>query len=347
MNERCFPGQAHPNAPLEPHALGRRFGVSAEQVDAWLDAGLPQLSDGRIDPFQCCNWLSWGPLETAPALQRLWRQFSAHFLAFVEGRDNGRSLEWQRSVVLYLPEQVSQVTWHIVKMQDVFAAQQARLTSPLTHGQTYANTEEDAYTYTLFPDEPQPHAQLTYDVQIQTQRVLHEHDDDYKTLLPLFIEIVAQFAYHYRVHELDDQVPSRNVQGTCLDCALFAATILTERGYNWRLCGGVIAHSALLNAHHWIEVETTKGWAPFDVSIPAIMRMLQLDWEQWCRVYCGGLDSGRISLSRGPGFWSVPERNFISAATGAATVMQNGQRMNAWPCLDWVCGECDGQIRKR
>ena len=346
MSQRCYPGPAHPNAPLEIPVLARRFGVDPDQVQSWLESGLPQVPNGTIDPFVCCNWLSWGPLETAPALQRLWRQFTAHFQPFKEGRDTGRALQWQRSVVLYVPEDVSQVVWHITKMQDVFSTQHAQLRSALTHGQCYAETIEHDLYYSLFPDEPQPHAHMAYDVQIQPQRVLDEQDADYKTLLPIFTDIVAEFEYQYRVHELDDQVAMASVQGTCLDSALYAAAVLTERGFNWRLCGGVIGHSALLNAHHWLEVETAKGWAPFDVSIPAIMRMLQLDWQAWCRVYCGGLDSGRISLSRGPGFWDVPEHNFISAATGTATVVQNGNLLNAWPCLDWVCGECDGQIKK-
>lgn len=337
----CFPGLSQPNAPLDETQLAKRFGVSAEQVSQWLSLGLPRTSDDRIDPFECCNWLSWGHLEKAPALKRLWRQFVAHFRSFANGSDTGRHLEWNREVVLYLPEHASATDWYICKMQSDFSWQQHTVINDIS---ALGTVQEDERYYKICTDEIQPHARMAYQLQIKPQRVLDHSDNAFKELFPLFTEIIDAFKYIYRIHELHDSKENAGLTGTCLDCALYSAKIFEERGYQTRLVGGVIGHSALLNAHHWIEVETSQGWAPLDASIPAIIRMLGEDWEPWAKSYCGGLDSGRIALTRGPGFWDVPEQNFVSAATGAATTEIDQQRLNAWPCIDWVCGECDGSI---
>lgn len=341
----CYPGSAHPNAALPAGQLCRRFGVDVAQVHQWLDAGLPQEDDGRIDPFVCANWLSWGPLETAPALQRLWRMFLGHFRQLMTHPDFQRSLKWKRESVLYLPSDVEQLkAWYVPLMQDDFDWQQAQLQGEPRPDPATQLIGRDASCLVLQSTAPQPHLEQHYQISLHSRRVLQPQDADYQCLFDIMCTVVSTFDYHYRVHQLDDHPNRERTQGTCLDAALYAAAILQEQGFSWRICGGVIAHAALLNAHHWLEVETTRGWAPFDVSIPAIARMLGEDWREWCRHYCGALDAGRIALTRGPGDWDVPGGNFISAATGTAVVLQNEAERNAWPCLDWVCGECDGAV---
>ncbi len=344
--QRCLPGVSHPNAPIDRATTAKRFGVSADQVEQWLIEGLPIDEAGFIDPFVCCNWLSWGPLDTAPRLKRLWRQFLAHFRPFILGKNDEKRITWKRETVVHLPPGVDHVQWFIVRMFDDFDWQKSIQMSDISFNAECSFDVCEQYWQAELKH-PQPHAFVSYDISINAQRKLNESDQEFSELYPLFCEIIEAFDYHYRVHALDDHPRKDVLRGTCLDLALYAGALLEERGRAWRLCGGVIAHNTLLNAHHWIEVETQKGWVPFDGSIPAIARMLGEDWREWAHHYCGGLDTGRIALSRGPGFWDVPEQNFISAATGAVIAQVNDQWLNAWPCLDWVCGECDGSIEKR
>lgn len=341
----CFPEEAQPNAAMERAQIARRFAVDAQQMQQWIDHGLPCELDGRVDPFVCSNWISWHRLDQAPALQRLWRQFAAHFRPFVHNQDHGRHIHWQRVQTLFLPDWVDSWRWYVPDIAGEFSWQHSTVT---THCHSPAATiSQHSGCWEIQGHESRPQCTLGYDLHIEPYVALSPNDDDYAYLYELMCTVVESFCYEYRIHELNDHPSVYTQRGTCLDVALQAAALCGQQGRKWRICGGVIAHSALLNPHHWLEIECSAGWVPFDASIPAIMRMLGEDWQPWAKRYCCGIDSARISMTRGPGMWDVTDGNFVSAATGAALAYdRHAQVFNAWPCLDWVNGECDGLISR-
>ena len=138
-----------------------------------------------------------------------------------------------------------------------------------------------------------------------------------------------------------------------VDLALALGERVAARGRPWRLCSGVVAHTALANPHFWIEIETVGGgWVALDPSLPLIARTFAAlgvseDWRAWVRAYCGGCDARRIILCRG----EAPVRGIPGGATLGSTIGEvvvetpQGQA-NAWPCLDWVCGECRWEFNR-
>ncbi|NRA38525.1 MAG: hypothetical protein HRU15_10320 [Planctomycetes bacterium] len=341
----CFPEQSHPNSAMDVPSIARRFGVNGQKMQEWIDQGLPQEENDQVDPFACSNWISWHALDEAPVLRRLWRQFAAHFRPFIEGNDHGRHIHWQRVQKVFLPSHIARCQWFVPQVAKDFLWQQHQQLSDCEAARAKI-VQHNEYWELDYEDEPQPSCCVEYEIEIQAHRPLQSSDSDFIILYDVMCEVVHDFVYEYRIHALSDRAQLTCTRGTCLDAALLAAARFTELGRRWRICGGVIAHSALLNPHHWLEVECSAGWIPFDASIPAIMRMLGEDWQLWAQHYCCGIDSARISMTRGPGQWDVIDGNFVSAATGTVLAYDHkGAVSNAWPCLDWVLGECDGFIR--
>ena len=123
------------------------------------------------------------------------------------------------------------------------------------------------------------------------------------------------------------------------------ASLLEERGRPWRLLSGVVADSRIANPHFWIETETTDGrWAPLDPTLPAIVRMVGGDWRAASRAWSGVCDARRVTLGVvGAGRAEIPGGASVGSLMGEVVV--DGR--NAWPCLDWVCGDCESEFSER
>jgi hypothetical protein len=345
--EPITPGPAHPHPPLDDEGLAGFAQVDADTVRGWRAAGMPTDPTGRIDPFTCVNWLSWGHLDLYPALARRWRTYLAWFAPFVTGEDRPCRLRWRRTHRLFMPPlDIAAITWWLPMVPD-HAGQAVPGAQTLAADGMRTEVEDGFFLLTGATAAP---ARDKVEVALAPHRALVPGDGDHAALAALVEQVAADFRYEYREHipweyptAAADPTPRPPTRwaGSCLDCAQTLARLVEARGRPWRLLGGIVAHDAIANPHFWIEVESTAGWAPLDPSLPAIARMLGADWRSFARAYTGGLDARRITLAVGDRPRSgVPGGATLGSAIGEAVVTVDGQLRNAWPCLDWVTGEC-------
>jgi hypothetical protein len=314
-----LPGAAHPHPRRTPEELAAWLGVTSVRVAAWVTDGLP-APGGLIDGFEAVNWLNHR-LAEVPILAARWRRYLRWFAPFVAGRDRPARRSLTRHHRLYLPPSCGAVRWWL----------------PALPGEQWTVPVQQQGSHVLLLVAAAS-ATAVIDCQPSTQ--------PQPELVPLVEELVAEFTYGYRHHRPDDVYHGR-LSGSCLDLALALGERVAARGRPWRLCSGVVAHTALANPHFWIEVEIEGGaWAPLDPSLPLIARTFAAvgavdPWREWVRAYTGGCDARRITLCRG----EAPVRGILGGATLGSTIgeviveTKQGQA-NAWPCLDWVCGEC-------
>jgi hypothetical protein len=342
------PGPAHPHPPFDDAGLAGFAQVDADTVRGWRAAGMPTDAAGRTDPFTCLNWLSWGHLELYPALARRWRTYLRWFAPFVAGEDRPRRMRWQRTHRLFLPPNLhlAGLTWWLPTVPD-HTGQAVQGEQTLAADGMRTEVEAGFFRLTGATEAP---ARGEVEVALTPYRALVPGDGDHAALADLLEQVAAEFHYEYREHTPWEYPaaaadpaprPSTRWAGSCLDCAQTLARLVEARGRPWRLVGGIVAHDAIANPHFWIEVDSTAGWTPLDPSLPAIARMLGADWRPFARAYAGGLDARRVTVAVGDqGRSGVPGGATLGSAIGEAVVTLEGQTRNAWPCLDWVTGEC-------
>lgn len=344
------PGAAHPHGPCRPAELARFVHVPVEQVLRWVALGLPTLPDGRIDPFVASNWLSAGHLDECPALARRWRTYLVWFAPFVAGQDRPRRVRWSRTHRLCLPEVPAHLDWWL-PIPGTAPGQQALSAGPLVAADLAGVDEGRFHRLTGTPGDPTPTTRGEVELALAPQTVLAPGDDDHRALAPLVAEVAGTFRYEYRHHQPDDwapgAVPAAREAGSCLDCALALAARLDGIARPWRLVAGLVANTAIANPHFWLEAACTGGrWAPLDPSLPAIVRMVGGDWRAAARAWTGGLDARRITLGvAGAGLPGIPGGSALGSAIGEAVATGvDGVARSAWPCLDWVCGDCEAEF---
>lgn len=351
------PAAAHPHPPLPAEDLADRLGVSTAAVLAWIKEGLPQQG-GLVDPFACANWLSWGRLDRCPALRRRWQSYLRWFEPHLHAADAPQRYRARQEHTLFLPRPVTELAWFLPRPAVTTCQPQVQQVAPPRAVTTSAEAPAPEAAEAPLACAAGPFWRLVWPQGTATppriacewavQVVPHPVDvvPDHAELLALVRALVADFRYEYRHHQpQDERTPTRirdeRLSGSCLDCALELGRRLSERGRAWKLCHGVVASSAVANPHFWLKVDTTTGWLPVDPTLPAIARMLGADWERYCDAYVGGCDARRITLSETdtpvPG---VPGGSSLGSRIGEAIAVMDGARVNAWPCIDWVCGEC-------
>jgi hypothetical protein len=342
------PGKRHPNHPLAPEDLADRLSVATRDVLQWLKEGMP-VERGLIDPFVAANWLCWTGLGRCPVLERRWRQYLRWFHPHVVGDDAPRRYRVRQVHRLYLPQAVAALHWYLPKIPLTSEQVHADEREPLRSQDGSARaTDAGPFVHLAWTHPPLvPEALGTTEVTVNPRPL--DLFPDHRELVDLVVELVAEFRYEYRHHQPAEGRrrtlplgPGNELIGNCLDCALELGRRLDERGRPWKLCVGLVAHDALANPHFWLKVDTTAGWVPVDPSLPAIARMLGDDWKAYVDAYVGACDARRITISEGDRHIpAVPGGPSVGSTLGEAIAMDEaGSRQNAWPCLDWVCGEC-------
>jgi hypothetical protein len=350
LAEPVEPGAAHPLPALPQGALARFLRVTPAAVARWLAAGLPATADGRIDPFAATNWLSAGRLAECPAMARRWQRYLAWFKPFLAGADRARRLRWRRRHRLYLPAPAADLVWFLPApahhagqrlVHDGGLAAVGFEAQPVAGGVVLRGSAPAA-----------PLAQGELELELRPRQLLGSGSAEHRELSALMIEVVGGFTYAYRHHRpweyplahLGGPLEPRT-QGSCIDCACALGAALSARGRPWRLRGGLVASSAIANPHAWIEAETTQGWVPLDPALPAIVRMLGPgwgDWREYARAWCGGADARRVEIAITGCAIDVPGGPTLGGGGGEAAVRrQDGSWANAYPCIDWVCGDCE------
>ena len=351
------PGAAHPYPALDADGLARFVHVSPHAVQRWLQDGLPADARGHVDPFAAANWLSAGRLEECPVMARRWRQYLGWFAPFLAGTDGARSYRCQRVHRLYLPRPVSTLSWFLPHPED---SPWQRIVERRELAAEGLDATVDAHGVVLggAATSTTLTARGSADVQAIPQVVLPHGSQEHAFFSALMIEVVGAFDYAYRHHRpfeypqaVTDVAVDARWSGSCIDCAMALGAALHQRGRRWRLCAGIVAHSAIANPHLWLEVETTLGWAPLDPTLPAIVRMLGQGWGDWrayARAYAGSCDARRLRIAPASGQVAVPGGQTLASAGGEAAVqLVDGRRANAFPCIDWVCGECEATFSER
>ncbi len=334
------PGDNHPYAPESLEDTASHYGITKSRLLQWVDEGLPLLNNNTIDSFNACNWITWNRLNDAPALARRWKSYLAWFQPFISNQERSRTYRCTRTHTLYLPAQThSTIKWALptpmnnthqhLEHCDLFRGVDSNTCDHTTYQEVSSTTPRKSYTV-------ESNCTVHVNAFIKTAPTI-------KTKLRELLEpFLHEFIYGYRHHQHDDGgIPEKRMDGSCLDCALTAQSILEEHGWASTLCGGIIASTALANPHFWLEVTDGSKTTYVDPSLPCIARMLGAETEPWMSAYIGGVDARRVWLSKGPSqFACTPHSQFISAATGTAEV----DGINAWHCIDWVCGECSWQF---
>lgn len=318
-----LPGAAHPHPPRSPADLAEWLGVEPARVSTWIAAGMPTIPGG-VDAFAAVNWLS-DRLDEAPVLRARWQRFIGWFAPFVAGEDRATVRRVSRSHRLYVPHEPTSIRWWIPRLLDSEDEEwSVAHASTKTHVKVYG-TEADAWA------------------TVKTRPERRAAPD----LVPVVEDVINGFTYGYRHHRPDDDYHGRTA-GSCLDLTFAVGQRLTDMGRPWRLCSGVIAHTALANPHFWLEVEAAGGvWIPVDPTLPALAKRFAAihhgDWRQWARAYTGGCDARRVTLCRG----EAPLRDIPGGATIGSTIGEAVvDDVNAWSCIDWVCGECRWEFER-
>ena len=337
-----LPGTADPLPDAALADTAEHYGVDALQVRSWCEQGLPQEPDGRLNPFTVCNWLSHGRLHLAPALARRWRSYLNWFRPFVRGQHERRHYHWQRRHRCYFPERQDQWRWWLPLV-------------PSAHGQHCESDQlEGAQRCRVggvevwrLTGQQQAAVQVQgfSSVAVESRRTLPVESSEYREIHAIAEDLVASFIYGYRRHRRHQQglqFPPDG-SGSCLDASLILAQRYRNAGRPATIVGGIIANDALANPHFWVEVGTTHGPVAVDPSIPAIAKMLGEDWRPWLNAYVGGVDARRITLARGMApLPDVYPHTFNWSIGELMAADSQGNWRNAWPCIDWVCGECQG-----
>lgn len=348
MTSVLSPGAHHPYAPMSPSALARFVHVPVPEVARWLAEGLPQTADGLIDPFVCSNWLCDGRLDRCPTLARRWRTYLLFFAPFLAGQDRVRQVTWTRTQRVYLPAPARHLTWWLARAAATSSQQVAHEVAPLLSG---AEIVPSAGWWRIAGTDlgMEPTITAVTRLHLSPHTVLAPDSDDHRDLATLMEEMVASFRYEYRHHQpweyqqaFSDRTRTAVRQvGSCLDAALTLGAALTSRNRPWRVIGGVVADSRIANPHFWLEVDTTAGWAPLDPTLPAIVRMVGGDWRAAVRAWTGAIDARRVTLGLvGAGVDDIPGGASCGSLMGE--VIADG--INAWPCVDWVCGDCESSF---
>ncbi len=310
------PGDQHANAPCAPDEIARRLRVEVAEIAAWQAEGCPAGSDGTLDPYAVCNWLSWGRLDRCPALARRWRAWLRWFTT--TGRPCHVTV--RREQLCVLPES-RPLLWSVPEPAD--APGQQVLARVWSVG------------------EPQDGSRLVASATAQEHRY---HAEDELLLTPtsaeprdrshwegVVAEQAAAFTYAYRRHR-PGEVPGTT--GTCLDLARRCGAAL---GRPWRLVSGVVAHRGLANPHFWVEVDDgPAGWIPLDPTIPAVARMLGADWRATVPLAVGRHDARliRVAAVDGP----------VGDDLGGIAGRLDADGAEALYCTDWAVGECTWSI---
>lgn len=330
------PGAAEPIPDGTAVETARRYGVSTEDVDAWLAAGLPLTVAGLIDPFACCNWLSWGRLEQCPALARRWQTYMAWFQPVLEGRDQDRQVAWERQHRILVPAGYRVREWWLPRPLSIDGQRYVGGRQP--EGVTSVQVDGVDFWHCVGS------SSLTTGTEYVQLRA-GTSDADFSGMMPVLEEIVGDFRYGYKRHRRAP-VTDYDGAGSCLDCALLVQRELETHGYECALLGGIICRDDLANPHFWLHVRVGDTWQQVDPSIAAIARMLGLPWQSWLHAFSGFTDTRRIILGRGASpLISVPRGPAFSASISEVIIEDaRGQADNGRQCIDWVGGECHGQF---
>ena len=351
MEQVQYPGAQHPYAPMCLSELARFVHVPLTEVARWIAEGLPQTAEGLVDPFVCSNWLCAGRLERCPALARRWRTYLLFFAPFLAGEDRVRRVHWRRSERLYLPHQVDQVAWWLPRAATSGTQRVESEEAPQAEG---CRTSDAGawWCITGRPTAGGPACSTSATLTIAPQAVLAPGSDEHAALAKVMEEVVGTFRYEYRHHRpweysaafSTGQVYGARSVGSCLDCTLAVGAQLTRLDRPWRVLAGMVADSRIANPHFWIEVDSTAGWVPLDPTLPAIVRMVGGDWRAAVRAWTGACDARRVSFGVvGRGLDDIPGGATVGSAMGE--VIADGR--NAWPCLGWVCGDCESEFSER
>jgi hypothetical protein len=346
-----LPGPAHPHPPVAAEDLADHLGVSTLEVLKWVQEGLP-CTDGLIDPFATANWLCWGHLERCPLLSRRWQTYLRWFMPHVKGSDSRQQYRVRQVHRLFLPVPVNDLIWYVPRIAVTHSQPEARQLSALKpmepSGQAPQSIQEiGPFSRLNWSQVAADGATVTSEWVVKVEPQPVEVFPDQGELREMVLSLVADFRYQYRHHQPGEDPSLRQplgidgMSGSCLDCALELGRRLSERGRDWRLCAGLVANSAIANPHFWLKVDTTSGWVVVDPSLPAIARMLGVNWEAFVGAYVGGCDARRITLTESElHIPSVPGGASLGSRLGEVIASIDGKRLNAWACLDWVCGEC-------
>ena len=336
-----MPGPDAPYQACSPREIAELFGVAAARVEAWLAAGLPQ-DDGLIDPMTACNWITLGPLAEAPVLSRRWRSYLAWFRPFVEGRDEARTVRWEREHAIFLPRDCRDLSWWL---PEPIQHDRQQVGQPTAWSRAVSQSDTHSRIDIAEPSTTE-RMTGTCTVRVEPSRVGEDAVAALAELRAAVAEWIQEFTYIYRRHAHGDGDPAAAPRvGTCLDCALGFARHCAAAGWRWRLMAGVVARDEVSNAHYWLEVSDGGTWYPVDPSLPAIARMLGEDPAPWIAAYTGGCDARRILLAQDPhplGDQDMPV--FCSMSPGEAVVTHSDERCDAWGCIDWVLGATSGSF---
>ncbi|TVR43947.1 MAG: hypothetical protein EA402_08360 [Planctomycetota bacterium] len=343
------PGDQDPHADAAAADLAEIYAVPVQALRDWQSAGLPATAEGRFNPFTVCNWLSQGRLQHSPALRRRWRMYLDWFRPHVEGIEERRRVVYARSHACYLPAAAAELCWWLPRLTGTEPGQE--VLSDTLPAAAWRVGGVEWWRWQL--SEPGPGAHRIRgraEVILQSRQLQDRDGAEVEDLRETCRRLMAEISYGYRRHRRrDDGALACSVNpASCLDLACLLLARLRQAGRQGVLVGGIIPHNHLANPHFWIEVASQRGPLPIDISLPTIAAMLGEDPEPWLRAYVGGCDARRISLGRGcPQLPMLAGRTFTRAIGEALVRTAEGQWYNAWPCIDWVCGECEAHFEHR
>jgi hypothetical protein len=335
--------------------LAGRLNVTAADVARWIDAGMPTLSNKRIDPFAAFNWLCWGHLDECPILSRRWQTYLSVFEPFLQGNEQPRRCTYQRTHRIFLGERPKRVEWFLPQIQrdarQVDVHERPYVFS--VSGRQIEAQRRGHWSVLEIPAETgeSPIIEATGVATmrlISLKRIGRDHPD-WKILNKLVEDLAGSFRYEYRHHapwRPLSKNAAKTLSGSCLDCALLLGQRLEDIGRKWRLRTGIIAKNAVANPHFWVEADSTVGWVPLDPSVPAIARMLGQDWRAYATAFTGAFDASRIQLAGDSDIAKdVVGGPTVDSAIGEVTAIgADGTKANAWQCIDWVCGDCQAEF---
>lgn len=320
MTPLLFPQEANPYRPEDLASTAKGLDVSAETVTAWITEGLPTESDGRIDPFAVTNFLFPRRLQQVPAMQRRWRSFARSFMPFVSGIESERQIHWESHRRIYLPQRVQSLTWLLARAhhsQEIL--QEVPPENAVKNGDFWRLDLTFASTFAV-----------EHSAVVRLKATRHAPDPMVTHLIAELAEEVV-YSYHHRLPtDSLTTTLARWPRADCLDISIMAIHRLQNMGRACSLWSGLLAIQGLSNPHFWVQLDDPDGPWEFDPCLPIIAKHLGLEWKSWLEVYACGVDARRLKLTLGP----------IETFGTMSGMAQTSDGANAWPCLDWVCGEC-------